>query len=71
MISEIPQQSTNPPSLFEARLKKGDLPGAINQSTLEAEQAQEIAKQGASSLRRRRNQIQELTEKTLDQYQLL
>lgn len=68
---EILQQLTKPPSLFDVKLRKGDLPGAINQSILEAEQAQEIAKQSVSSLKRKRNQIQELTEKTLDKYQLL
>jgi hypothetical protein len=68
---KILQQLIKSPSLFDAKLKKGDLSGAINQSILEAEQAQEIAKQSVSKLKHKRNQIQELTEKTLNKYQLL
>lgn len=60
-----------PPNLFDARLKRGDLAGAIDQSILEAEQVQEIAKQSIFNLKRRRSQIQELAEQTLDKYQLL
>lgn len=67
----ILQELTQPPSLFDAKLKKGDLEGAINQSILEAEQAQEIAKQGVADLEHKRKKIHELTEKTLNKYQLL
>lgn len=68
---KVLQQLAKPLSLFDAKLKKDDLSGAINQSILEAEQAQNVAKQGISNLKHRRNQIQELTEKTLNKYQLL
>jgi len=64
-------QQLIPPTIFDAKLKRGDLAGAIDQSILEAEQAQEIAKQGISNLKRKRSQIQELAEKTLNKYQLL
>ena len=68
---KVLQQLTKPPSLFDAKLKKGDLAGAIDQSMLAAEQAQAIAKQGIASLKRKQKQIQALAEQTLDKYQLL
>lgn len=64
-------QQLTPPSLFDAKLKKGDLVGAIDQSILEAEQAQAIAKQGIAELKRKRSKIQELAEDALNKYQLL
>ncbi len=68
---EVLQQLKQLPSLFDAKLKKGDLPGAIDQSILEAEQAQEVAKKGVANLKRKQNKLQELAEKTLSKYQLL
>ena len=68
---KVLQQFIKPPTLFDAKLKRDDLKGAIDQSILEAEQAQAIAKEGISSLKRKRTQIDELTEKTLNKYQLL
>lgn len=67
----ILQELTQPLSLFDAKLKKGDLSGAIHQSILVAEQAQETAQQSISKLKHKRKQIQDLTEKTLNKYQLL
>ena len=67
----ILQQLTKPISLFDAKLKKGNLTGAIDQSILEAEQAQDVAKQGILNLKLKRNHIQGLAEKTLNKYQLL
>jgi hypothetical protein len=64
-------QSTQPTSLFDAKLKKGDVVGALNQSILEAEQAQQIAKQEIANLQDKRDQIKELAENTLNKYQLL
>jgi hypothetical protein len=68
---KVLQQLMKPLSLFDAKLKKGDLSGAIGQSILEAEQAQEVAQQGISSLKRKHSQVQELAEKALNKYQLL
>ncbi|MGB3494299.1 MAG: hypothetical protein WBA57_16340 [Elainellaceae cyanobacterium] len=68
---EILQQLASLPSLFNAKLKKDDLTGAIGQSILEAEQAQEMAKQSVANLKQKRKQIQELAKKTLNKYQLL
>lgn len=68
---KVLQQLLKPISLFDAKLKKGDLSGAIDQSILEADQAQEIAKQGIANLKRKHKQLQELAEKTLNKYQLL
>lgn len=68
---QLLRQFMEPTSLFDAKLKKGDLVGAIGQSILEAEQAQAIAQQGIADLKRKRNEIQELAEKTLNKYQLL
>ncbi|MBD2256363.1 hypothetical protein [Pseudanabaena sp. FACHB-2040] len=64
-------QQLKPPSLFDAKLKKGDLPGAIDQSILGAEQVQDLAKQAKSNLKRKRNQIQKRADEVLDKYQLL
>lgn len=68
---KVLQQFIKPPTLFDAKLKRGDLEGAIDQSILEAEQAQSIAKESISRLKSKRTQIDELTEKTLSKYQLL
>jgi len=68
---KVLQQLAKPPSLFDAKLKKGDLAGAIDQSRLEAEQAQALAKQGVTNLKRQQKQIRELAEQTLNKYQLL
>jgi hypothetical protein len=67
----ILHQFIEPPSLFDAKLKKGDLVGAIGQSILEAEKAQAIAQQGVADLKRKRKKIQELAENVLNKYQLL
>lgn len=68
---KVLQQLTEPPSLFDAKLKKGDLIGALDQSILEAEQAQKIARQGIATLKCKSNKIKDLAKKTLDKYQLL
>jgi hypothetical protein len=67
----ILQKLTQPKSLFEAKLRKGDLAGAIDQSILEAEQAQKVAQKGKANLRHQREQIQELVESAFNEYQLL
>ena len=70
---DILQQWIEPatPSLFSAKLKKGNLTGAIDQSILEAEQAQKTAQQAVKNLNRKRSQIDQLAEETLNKYQLL
>lgn len=67
----ILQRFTDLPSLFDAKLKKDDLTGAVNQSILEADQAQKIAKQSILDLEKKRKQIQELASAALNNYQLL
>lgn len=67
----ILQLITEPPNLLNAKLKKGDLAGAVNQSILEAEQAQQIARQGISDLERSCKQVKRLAKTTLNEYQLL
>ena len=59
------------PTLFDAKLKKGDLAGAINQSLLAGEQAQTIAQKGKKNLQRQRQQVKQQAETTLNKYQLL
>jgi len=68
---EILQQKTEPRPLFDAKLKRGDLTGAINQSILEAEQAQNVAQKGVSNLQRKRKRIKDLAETAQKKYQLL
>ncbi len=65
------RQFIEPLNLFEAKLRKGDLTGAVDQMVLEAEQAQKTAKQGIADLKRNRKEIQELADNALNKYQLL
>lgn len=67
----ILQKLTQPKSLFEAKLKKGDLAGAIDQSIQEAEYAQKVAQKGKANLRQQRKQLLELVNSALNDYQLL
>jgi GH24 family phage-related lysozyme (muramidase) len=60
-----------PPSFFSAKLKKGDVSGAVDQSILAAEKAQKLAKQSLKNLNRRRREVKKLAETTLNKYQLL
>ncbi len=68
---KILQQIHQPQSLFDAKLKRGDLEGAINQSILEAEKAYEFANQGILELERKHRKIHKMAEKALNKYQLL
>lgn len=59
------------PTLFDAKLKKGDVAGAIDQSLLAADQAQTVAHAGQQELKRQRQQIKENAEAAIHKYQLL
>lgn len=59
------------PTLFDAKLKKGDVAGAIDQSLLAADQAQTAAQEGQQKLRHQRQQIKEKAEAAIHKYQLL
>lgn len=58
-------------SLFDYKLKKGDLIGAINHSILEAEQAQKKAQEALEDLEKKRRSINKKAEEALARYQLL
>lgn len=58
-------------SLFDHKLRKGDLIGAINHSILEAEQAQDIASESLDSLAQNYKDVKQLADKALAKYQLL
>lgn len=59
------------PTLFDAKLKKEDVVGAIDQSLLAADQAQTVAQTGQQKLKRQRQQIKEKAEAAIHKYQLL
>jgi GH24 family phage-related lysozyme (muramidase) len=65
------QRQTPARSLFAAKLSKGDVVGAMEQSILTAEKAQTLAKQTLKDLNRRRKGVKKLAETTLNKYQLL
>lgn len=60
-----------PITLFNRKLKKGDIHGALNQSILEAEEAQKIAKKAIQDLNDNYNNLSKATEVVLGKYQLL
>ncbi|MEC4803171.1 MAG: hypothetical protein SAJ12_16900 [Jaaginema sp. PMC 1079.18] len=68
---EILNNTAKESSLFDYKLKKGDLVGAINHSILEAEQAQKKAKKALENLETKRRSINKKAEEALTKYQLL
>lgn len=58
-------------NMFDARLAKGDLEGALNQALIEADNAKAIAQQGLDTLPRQRDRIEALGAAALSKYQLL
>lgn len=67
----LQQLDKKPASLFDIKLKHGDLEGALDQSILVAEQAQKVAKDAIASLGRKRQLSKRKTQATLKKYQLL
>lgn len=65
------QSSFQELSLFDHKLRKGDLSGAINHSILEAEQAQDIASEALETLDKNYKDVKQLANKALAKYQLL
>jgi type VI protein secretion system component VasF len=65
------QQLMPPSSMFSAKLRKGDVSGAVDQSILAAEKAQKLAKQSLKNLNSSRREVKKLAETTLNKYQLL
>ena len=56
---------------IDAKLKKGNVSGAIDQCIFEAEQAQEIAQQVIKDLNDNQNTLTKVAKATLNKYQLL
>jgi hypothetical protein len=67
----ISRFTNNVASLFEHKISKGDLVGAINLSLIEAEQAKELAQEWLKNLEQNRQQLDKLAEETLAKYPLL
>lgn len=65
------EQSYSVTTLFDIRLKKGDLVGAIEYSMLEAELAKKTARSAVKSIDKRQSEIHALARKAQDKYQLL
>ena len=63
--------TNTPPSLFEHKLRKGDIVGAIELSIFEADKAKHLAHQTIDSLNKNQQYFDELAEKTLAKYPLL
>lgn len=59
------------PALFDHKIKKGDISGAINLSILEAEQAQQVAKDEIKNLNLKRKELNKVSKNMLNKYQLL
>ena len=67
----IYKPAINVPSLFEHKLRKGDIVGAIELSIFEADKAKHLAHQTIESLNKNQQYFDELVEKTLAKYPLL
>lgn len=58
-------QQVAPPTFFDAKLRRGDLIGAVTQSIMEAEQAKKDANEGLRKLRRGNKKLKAIAEKIL------
>ena len=58
-------------SVFDHKLNRGDLLGAVNHSILEAEQAKAVTSQLKDTVNKNYKDIQQLADKALLEYQLL
>jgi hypothetical protein len=61
----------NVSSLFEHKLRKGDIIGAIELSILEADKAKHLARQAIKSLEKNQQYFDKLADETLAKYPLL
>lgn len=61
----------NVTTLFEYKLRKGDILGAIELSLLEAEGTKQIARQALETLEKNQRYLDEVADKTLAKYPLL
>lgn len=68
---DILKNSFQEKSVFDYKLSKGDLLGAIHHSILEAEQAQVIANEAIDSLEKSYDDVKKLADEALSKYQLL
>lgn len=62
---------SNVSSLFDHKLRKGDLVGAIDISIIEADQAKELAATAIKSLETKQQYLDQLTDAALAKYTLL
>lgn len=63
--------SSRPTSLFEAKLKKGDVKGALDQAIMSADQAKNLAQQTTTKLQMNQRRSQKKVAEALDRYPLL
>ena len=61
----------NVTTLFEYKLRKGDIIGAIELSLLEAEGTKDLARQALETLEKNQQYLDEIADKTLAKYPLL
>ncbi|NEQ95915.1 MAG: hypothetical protein F6K30_04145 [Cyanothece sp. SIO2G6] len=71
ILESYTQSISNPPNLFDRKLQKGDVLGALDYSILEAENAQEIAEEAIASIEDQHQKVTDITRKALEKYQLL
>lgn len=63
--------SSRPTSLFDAKLKKGDVKGALDQAIMSADQAKNLAQQTTTKLQMNQRRSQKRVSDALDRYPLL
>lgn len=67
-LQSLPPKNTNVSSLFEYKLNRRDVVGAIDLSLIEVEQAKNLARETLKSIEESQNRINELTDKALAKY---
>ena len=60
-----------PPTMFEAKLKKGDLEGAINQILHETDQAKEEAQSTKAKLKRSQRELERMGQRAIEKHPLI
>lgn len=59
------------PSIFDAKLNRDDLEGAIDQALLGCDNAKALAAQAKATLKAKRSQVKAAADATFDKYPLL
>lgn len=71
IIYNFTDETKNPTTLFEHKLRKGDIVGAIELSIFEAEQAKYLAQKGTATLEKTQKHLNKLADEVLAKYPIL